>query len=260
MHVPSQRLNPLEQHQPSEEFARCWQAAGRHIEVKAQGPLHSWLKASLNPPFLEHLSFRLGNQLFFIRIEDVDAKLQTPGTRDGLLYIAQGCKGHPCLMPMRYRAGAWEVEAAGWGLVDVRTAKVIDPPALISDERIEMTDWEVQDFAVQVVRDHLERAGRKLMSWQGNPAVDPSIWFAGDSGPEWVVVRAARYPQTSAHPPINWQEIAARCAAVGKAGHFAAVAVASADDAFDPAGIVPPEPLWRGHGMLVRFEGLESRK
>jgi hypothetical protein len=28
------------------------------------------------------------------------------------------------------------------------------------------------------------------MSWQGNPSVDPSIWFVGDSGPEWVVVRA----------------------------------------------------------------------
>jgi hypothetical protein len=258
LHVPSQRLHPLKQHQPSEEFARCWRAAVRHIEVKAQGPLPSWLKVNLTPPVLEHLSFRLGNQLFFIRIEDVDAKLQVPGTRNGVLYIAEGCKGHACLMPMRYRAGAWEAEAAGWGLVDVRNGKVVNPIAVINDERIEMTDWEVQDFAVQVVRDHLDKAGRKLMSWQGNPAVDPSIWFVGDGGPEWVVVRAVRYPTTRAHPPANWQEIGARCADIGKAGHFASVAVVSGDETFDTASPRPPEPLWRGHRMLVRFEGLET--
>lgn len=259
MNFPRQSLYLIEQEQPSEEFARCWHAAGRHIQIKAQGPLHSWLRASLNPPFLEHLSFRLGNQLFFIRIEDVDAKLHVPGTRDGLLYIAEGCKGHPCLMPMRFRSGAWDVEATGWGLIDVRTRKAVDPPVLVTDERIEMTDWEVQDFAVQVVRDSLEKASRELMSWHGNPEVNPSIWFVGDSGPEWIIVRALRYPHTKAHPPANWQEIAARCAAVGKIGHFASVAVASADDAFDPAGAVPPEPLWRGHGMFVRFDGLKTQ-
>ena len=36
------------------------------------------------------------------------------------------------------------------------------------------------------------------------------------------------------------------------------VAVACADDAFDPSGTVPPEPLWRGHPMFVRFDGLET--
>jgi hypothetical protein len=57
-------MHDIEMHEVSDEFARCWQAAGRHIQIQAQGPLRSWLKANLNPPFLEHLSFRLGNQLF----------------------------------------------------------------------------------------------------------------------------------------------------------------------------------------------------
>jgi hypothetical protein len=74
-------LHGIEIQQPSEEFARCWHAAGRHIQTKVQGPLNSWLKANLTPPFLEHLSFRLGNQLFFIRIEDVDGNLGRRGCR-----------------------------------------------------------------------------------------------------------------------------------------------------------------------------------
>ena len=122
----------IEMHEVSEEFARCWQAAGQHIEKQAQGPLQSWLKVSLNPPFLEHLSFRLGNQLFFIRIEDADEMLDIPGSRSGLLAVAEGCKGYPCIMPMRYRAGVWTVQMPGWGLLDAITGNAIDPAALIS--------------------------------------------------------------------------------------------------------------------------------
>jgi hypothetical protein len=251
-------MHDIEMHEVSDEFTLCWQAAGRHIQLRAQGPLRSWLKVNLNPPFLEHLSFRLGNQLFFIRIEDVDCRLRVPGSRDGLLSIAEGCKGHPCIMLMRYRAGAWKPTEAGWGLVDARTGTTVDPIAHVSDERIEMTDWELQDFAVQIVREHLERAGRKVMSWQGNPAVDPSMWFVGTTGPEWVVVRAVRYPNTKAEPPANWGQISERCARLGKVGHFASVSVANADDPFDPSGAAPSEPLWRGHGMNPRFEGLDA--
>jgi hypothetical protein len=249
-------MHEIKIHNVSEEFASCWQAAGRHIEAQAQGPLHSWLKANLNPPFLEHLSFRLGNQLFFVRIEDAEEKLEVPGSRGGLRAIAEGCRGHACIMPMRCRAGAWKPDSLGWGLLDADTDVPIDPVARISDERIEMTDWELQDFAVQVVRDQLEKTGKKLMSWQGNPSVDPSIWFVGVDGPEWVVVRAVRYPQKAAKLPENWRQIAESCARISKVGYSASVSVASADDAFDPTGVVPATPLWRGHALRASFDGL----
>jgi len=245
LRAPRDPLHEIEMHEVSDEFARCWQAAGRHIQKQQQGPLHGWLKSNLNPPFLEHLSFRLGNQLFFIRIEDAEGRLEVPGSRDGLLSIAEGCRGHPCIMPMRHRAGEWTPDAAGWGLIDARTGNAIDPIAHVSDERIEMTDWELQDFVVQIVRDHLEKAGRKLMSCQGRPTVDPSIWFVGDSGPEWVVVRVARYPEKKAKLPGNWRQIATGCAKLGKVGHFAPVSVTNT---------VLAEPLWRGHGLKVHFE------
>lgn len=245
----------IEMREASPEFARCWKAAGLHIQRMAQGDV-PWLKANLNPPILEHLSFRMGNQLFFVRLEDVEGRLEVPGSREGVQAIAAGCNGHACIVPMRRRSNEWIAEGSGWGFLDIRTGRPIDPVALISDELIEMTDWELQDFAVMVVKDQLVKQGRTLMSWQGNPTVNPSIWFVGDHGPEWVVVRAARYPAQSVEPPANWHAIAESCARLGKSGYFASVGVASADDTFDPAGAVPATPLWRGHGMLVRFIGL----
>jgi hypothetical protein len=241
----------------SPEFARCCKAAARHLAAQLHDGSINWLKLAFGAPSLEHLSFRLGNQLFFIRIEDVDENLEVPVGPEGVLKVADGCNGIPCLMPMRLCAGDWVPDAPGWGLVHARTGNVVDPFALVSAELIEMTDWEVHDFAVQCVWNHLADAKRELMSRQGHPEVDPAIWFVGDSGPEWVVVRAVRYPQLDAAPPPHayWRQLAEKCAALGKVGHFASVSVANVDDAFAPHD-VPATPLWRGHGMRVRFKGL----
>jgi hypothetical protein len=142
-------------------------------------------------------------------------------------------------------------------LLNSESGKPIDPVALITDEKIVMTPWEVQDMAVNVVRDHLEEEGFEVMSWQGHPEVDPAIWFVGKTrGPEWVVVRTARFPASSADRPTNWAAIAAGCARLSTTGHFASVAVVSVNQPFQSSEEVPA-PLWRGHGMHVRFDGLE---
>jgi hypothetical protein len=253
-------MHNIEIQEMSPEFLKCWQAAGNHLNKQAQGGIQSWLRAHPYPPFLEHLSFRLGNQVFFVRIEDVDKRVDGPGSMRGLLSIADGCKGHACILPMKkkFLGSAWVAERGGWGLVDARTGASVDPVMLITDQKIEMTDWELQDFAVQVVRDQLEKEGYQLMSWQGNPDVDPAIWFVGESKrPEWVVVRAVRYPNSHAARPANWTAIAAGCAHMSDVGHFAQVAFASTDQAFS-GNAETPVPLWRGHGVHVRYVGLES--
>ena len=83
----------------SPEFAKCWQAAGMHLEQQAGGNISSWIRVNLEPPFLEHLSFRLGNQLFFIRVEDADEAVVAPGNPEALFKIVEGCKATPASCP-----------------------------------------------------------------------------------------------------------------------------------------------------------------
>jgi len=237
--------------QESEDvFKQAWQMAGKQLEAQGQGAVN-WLRAHLQPPFLEHLSFRLGNQLFFVRIEGEG--LDAPGNRIGLNNIAEGCRGHACLMPMRLRDNQWVPELPGWGLLDAHTGRPLDPPTLITDDPIDMTDWELLDFAVQVVKDMLVGDGRELMSWSNDPQINPSIWFVGEQGPEWVVVRTTRYPEMEAPMPENWQTIVNECARLSSIGHFASVAVAC-EDTLDEGN-----QLWRGHGLVVRYQGLQRR-
>ena len=243
----------IDMHEVSDEFAKCWRTAGQHLDSQNHRGEVKWLKAGLFPPFLEHLSFRLENQVFFIRIDDVDGIVRGPGNPDGFRIIAKGWNGHACRMPMQRKSGVWEPTIPGWGLIDDNTEEPIDPRALVSDEKIKMTDWELQDFAVQVVRDYIaDELGRKLMSTQGNPDVDPSIWFVGENGPEWVAVRLATYPEKAANQPSNMADIAARCSRMSKIGHFASVAIVSPGDTSENGA--PVLPLLRGHSIIVEFD------
>jgi hypothetical protein len=250
----------IESQEMSQEFLKCWQCAGKHLNNQVQDGIQSWLRAHPYPPFLEHLSFRLGNQLFFIRIEDVDEKVQGPGSLRGLLAVAEGCRGQSCLLPMKRKflgGSSWSPVRSGWGLLDAKTRKPIDPISLVTDAKIKMTPWEIQDMAVQVVKGYLEKEEYQIMSWQGNPDVDPAIWFVGESkGPEWVVVRATTFPENHVPRPNNWQDIESQCYRMSRLGHFASVAIVSAEQPFQSQE-EEAIPLWRGHAMHVNFAGLE---
>lgn len=72
-------MHNIEMQEMSPEFLKCWQAAGMHLDKQVQGGIKTWLRAHPYPPALKHFSFRLGNQLFFVRVEDVDGKVEGPG-------------------------------------------------------------------------------------------------------------------------------------------------------------------------------------
>lgn len=253
--VASQHAVPSEA--PTEAFVACWKAAGAHFQrcAKSSGVALNWLHWRLEPPILEHLAFRVGNQLYFIRIEDADDEVQSPGNASGIELIARECQGIPCLLRLKRAGSDWRPAESDWGLRDLRDGKPVDPPALADDGLVVMTDWEVHDCAVEIVRNQLEQEGCQIMSSQGSPHVDPSIWFVRKRGPEWVIVRAVRWPAAEATVPANWPGIARRCAALSPYGHFASVGLVSDAQPFK-ADSEPVVPLYRGRGMVVRFTGL----
>ena len=251
-------MNDIEMHQVTEDFRSCWEAAVRHLNMQVQGGALSWLKSSLTPPFLEHLSFRIGNQLFYVRIVDAGGRVDGPGNSSGFLRIAKECQGHALLMPMREAEGGWEPETSGWGLISPESNLSVNPLDFVTDENIEVTEWELLGFAVQVVRDHIRHKLKfEIMSTLSDPGVNPSIWFVGSDGPEWVAVRAARYPSPQAAMPDNIGEIAEGCKGMGVVGHFASVVFANKLEAFDPDHGGVGMKLWRGHGVMIMFGGLE---
>lgn len=70
-------------------------------------------------------------------------------------------------------------------------------------------------------------------------------------------MRAVRYLVLTAEQPPQWSEIVEARSATGKVSHSASMSVASVNDPFagDYSGVVA---LIRGHGVLVRYEGLSA--
>ena len=55
----------------SDEFTVCWQAARRHLLNQVDMGSLKFIRSRLTPPIQEHLSFIIGNQLFFVHVRDV---------------------------------------------------------------------------------------------------------------------------------------------------------------------------------------------
>lgn len=256
---------------PSEDFQKAFFVAGKHIQhhVQKMGREVGWVRSHPYPPYIDHLSFVLGGEYFLVLIEDFHKKVEMPGNRRNLIRKARACNGRACVMPM-VKSGLLmphmtgymtvkEIEELEWtpllshyGLIDAETGETVDLSKYDCDKDVELTDWELLEFAVSAIRFKLEKEqGRQIMSCQSDPDVLPNIWFVGDDGPEWVIVRAVRWPQERAELPSNWRECVAGAAKLSRHGNFASVSFAS-DDRRNSGRIL------RGKMADFEFPGLEK--
>ncbi len=244
--------------QATEEFIECWQAAGTWIQRQAGDSNIAWMRTTLDTPLMEHLSFRLGNQLFFVRVVDADDLIESPGTQEDLMTIAEACNGHACLMPMQFNFGTWRPTNKGWGLISAKDGAAVNPPDLVTDEKIEMTDWELHDFAIQAAKMHLMQEGETILAAHSNPNIQPCIWLNNEQGSaQWVVVQAVRWPE-EAKIPANIKEIEAAYKNRSATGNFAYVLFANEAHDFNKplAEGEKPLPIYRGDKVNISWSGL----
>ncbi len=243
---------------PTAAFADCWLAAARHLTAHSRGEI-SWFKKELKAPFFEHLSFALHNQAFFIRVVDADGLVPAPGLEEAVKSIAKGWDGIPCIMPMRFLAGEWTPIFEGYGLKHAESDDVIIPKEWKPNAPVLMTAWELQDFGVKMVINHIENdLGFEVLMSQSHPDLSPSIWFKGRHGNEWVVVHTSVYPYPKPIFEYDVQEVAEDCAKSlwGIVGYLAEVSFCNSDQKFhDGAKALP---LFRGEGAGLKFEGLQQ--
>lgn len=126
------------------------------------------------------------------------------------------------------------------------------------EAEIELSDWELHDFGIQVVRQTLEKEGHEILEW--NPDVGALIQIVANVGgtDTKIVVNTVRYPLKKAEFDPLIIRRAAEYAANNQAElKLASVSLASADDPFDPDA-TEALPILRGTGVFPRFTGLED--
>ena len=68
-----------------------------------------------------------------------------------------------------------------------------------------MSDWELHDFAISVVKNRLLEEGKNVYSTCSDMEINPSLWFEGNDLHYWVVIRGFRHPMVSAERPDDLQ-------------------------------------------------------
>jgi hypothetical protein len=141
------------------------------------------------------------------------------------------------------------------------------PEQLTGDQRAQMSNWELGNFAIQVVRQQVEKSGQeRVLSSCDVPAIDPQMWIQTGSGQRaWVLVRFFRSlrgdeKQAFANFAADHSQLAQFD------GYLAVVSAASSEPVlFDLDGSVIPlsrrfdgtAPLYRGDGFYVKFDGMQ---
>ena len=134
-----------------------------------------------------------------------------------------------------------------WNLFDVNGQKLVDPILEATDVTTEMSAWEIHNFAIQVVRQHIEEEGHEVLSFCDHIEVNPQIWFLDEEGNKnWVIVQSStRQELPSIDPWRGFEQSNEQLLPFN--GYFAGVQISS-----------DKPRLYRGDGMFVDFEGLEQ--
>ena len=260
-------MHPVPINKVSQEFTDCWVAAIQHIATRVDPNTIFFIKQDLTPPFLEHISFRLGNQIFCVHVCDQDQELVVPSESQATIVASEKSNGIPCKIVMQATSDGWIPRTSDWGLTHLITGELVNPEDLVTGELIEMSEWEQQDFAIQIVRHVLEQKGHKIRSWVPDPGINPQIWFIDPEGRDhFVVVRWVKYPDIHAVVPHNIGEIMEACALESNSGFFTSVVIANpVNKIINPENLnlldpnteeIEVQPLWRGADLLVDLTDL----
>ena len=135
----------------SEEFLDAWRFAGENLTNQGQGSLN-WIRAHLHQPFDDHLSFRVGNQIFSVLVELENSSMESSLTDRERSNQARFCLDNnlvPCIYRIKKNShGEHERIFPDWNLIHAETENPINPAELISEGLIKMSSYFFHPFSI----------------------------------------------------------------------------------------------------------------
>ena len=179
----------------TDDFIDCARFANKFLFKKGQDVINFIPFSSFPTPV--HTSFRIGNQLFFVHIVDLDDNMEPPGSIEGFIAICERFQCLACLLPVRKKINKWTIEYLDWGLIDAKTGNPINPHYLVTDEKIVMSDYEIHQMGIEYVRDSVlkKNLGYDIGGFIIDPDIRPSISFYKQDKHCCVLVKVSYDPK-----------------------------------------------------------------
>lgn len=209
-----------------------------------------WIKTEPSYPAFEDFTFSFRNQVFpvlVLRTNEKGRLLNPPPIIEALRKEAARNNLVPCVFPVLDRTGR-PFFYGEWNLINPFTGKKVDPIALSSDAPVEVSDWELRNWSVNIVWNYLKGEGYERLSYCDAPEIDPQIWFRDKSGREcWIEVLYALYPKDVNKMTFSYDSWPGQV--INHDGYVAQVGFAGAEDM---------SILYRTEPADVNFRGIEK--
>ena len=209
----------IDRPEPSEIFLKARQITGIQLQEQFEhfnkGKVASsydgfkWVKTELTYPSFDNLSFSYKGSVYSVLIEltDKTGSSFSLKQRERLFNACAENNLIPCLFKINLKEKSknllsfmtstnsqdeYELSSLeqGWNLFDARSNQKINPFTLSTEEPTKMSKWELSNFAIQIVRNDIEKDGNEVLSFCDLPEVNPQIWFKDKQGNVgWVVVK-----------------------------------------------------------------------
>lgn len=265
----------IDPNEPSQAFLRARNTAGVCLQnqFKKFGgrvePQHDyrWIKADLTWPSFDHITFAYRNQVFSVLVDLVHER-RSSLTSQEIKRCVDACAEHnlvPCVFPVDARS--FTPLNDDWNLIHLENRTPLLPEDYIDDVKVEMSEWELRNFAIQIVRDHIKKSIKgSVLSYCDVIGIDPQIWFEDQQeNRSWVIVR--NYAQLTGGEGKEFTGIERSNSQLAPYdGYFGAISVVSSEPfTVDlDAKLVPlskqfdgSSPIYRGDGFYINFKGLE---
>lgn len=206
--------------EPSEIFLKARQMAGAQLQkqfsslnnkdVNSSYDGFKWVKAELTYPSFDNLTFAYKNSIFAVVIEliNIQGSSFNRQQRERLLKACDDNNLIPCLFKIKIQdkqqnsflnifkgkdtQNDYELILVenGWNLFEARTNKKVNPETIAHERPTKMSPWELNNFAIQIVRTEIQKLGNEILSFCDLPEINPQIWFKGKNGNiNWVIVK-----------------------------------------------------------------------
>ena len=212
----------IDRPEPGRQYFRDRENAIRYLDriaMKVEGLSYTdatehkylrWIKIEPSYPSFDDFTFGFMNQVFSVlvlRADDNGRLLNPPSRIEALRREAKRNNLIPCVFPINDRTGNPSLYGT-WNLFNPFTGKIVDPLAISSDELVELSDWEIRNWAVSFVWNsiNLNDESTERLSYCDVLDIYPQIWFRDKSGKEcWIEVLYAVYPADVKELTFSWE-------------------------------------------------------
>ena len=266
----------LDRPNPPEKIINARQLAGHHIEQQFKFRYDNnldehknfrWIKSEWTYPSFEHFTFAYKNALFPVYVELIEDGKSLMSEKE-ITNLVESSKKYdlvPCVFKMKVitfennkfshhcsynnENNLFYPLSNGWNLYDPLTNRDIIPEAIATESTKYLSEWELMNFAIQIVRDDIKKKGWKIYSFCDIPEINPQIWIEDNFNKRcWVIVRVIKTDnERDFHKWINF--IHNTSILENFDGYFAAVRFVTVNGTSN---------LIRGNEALIDYRGLQS--